>query len=77
MVVNSEYDSWAINYYLNLSCIKNGTSGQTIKDCNETEIAYIEQYRKAYMFTLNNFRNFNDELSVWSIACAEHVYACF
>lgn len=40
-------------------------------------MAYIEKYRTSYLKTVNNFLEINQELSVWSISCAQHVYACW
>jgi len=76
MVINSEYDSWAISNILGVGCLKNGISGQTLNSCNTTEIAFIEQYRSFYFETLLKFAAANPQLSIWSIACSTHVYAC-
>jgi hypothetical protein len=46
-----------------------------LSGCNASELALIEQYRRSYKKTLNNFIEVNQELSVWSIACSNHVYA--
>jgi hypothetical protein len=76
MVVNSEYDAWAIPNLLKIKCLSKGTSGETLKNCNDTQMAYIEEYRASYKETLGKFIESNPELSVWSIACSQHVYAC-
>jgi O-palmitoleoyl-L-serine hydrolase len=75
LVLSSEYDSWAIQYFVQLDCLKDGVSGFTLSGCNASELALIEQYRSNYKKTLNNFLEANQELSVWSIACSNHVYA--
>jgi hypothetical protein len=38
---------------------------------------YIEAYRSTYKEVLNNFRGVNQDLSVWSISCSNHVYAFY
>lgn len=34
-------------------------------------------YRSSYKATLRNFMAVNSDLSVWSIACSQHVYAFY
>jgi hypothetical protein len=41
MVLNSEYDSWGILYFLQINCLKDGVSGFTLSGCNSTELEYI------------------------------------
>ena len=77
MIINSEYDAYTIPNILKIKCLKNGTSGETLSKCNKTELDYIEKYRAAYKQTLNKFVAINPDLSIWSIACSKHVYACY
>ena len=41
LFVNSEYDQWAISNILQISCLKKGVSGETLKNCNQEDINYI------------------------------------
>jgi hypothetical protein len=36
MIVNSEYDAWAIPNILGFGCLKKGISGQTLAECSKT-----------------------------------------
>ncbi len=76
MIVNSEYDSWAIFNILGFNCLKKGVSGETLNSCSKAEMNYIEKYRAFYRQTLAKFLTVNPESSIWSIACSNHVYAC-
>lgn len=76
LLVNSQYDSYAIPFSLNINCLKPGTSGSTLSACNTSEIANIEVYRKAYLNFINNFLQFSRN-SVWTISCSKHVYAVY
>lgn len=60
MIINSEYDSWAIENILDEKCLKNGTSGMTLSGCNRTQMSYIEKYRDLYMQLETKFFVRND-----------------
>lgn len=77
LVINSEYDSWSIPNILRIKCLSNGTSGFTLASCTFDQLQQIEQYRTFYKQTLAGFRAANPALSIWSIACSNHVYAFF
>lgn len=62
---------------MHIQCLKNGTSGMTLSGCSKDEMSYIEQYRTSYKALLADFADVNQELSIWSIACSNHVYAYF
>ena len=74
LLIASQYDSEAIPDILNIDCLKNGTTGKTLKDCNANQLTNIEQYRKVFVNFMNNFLHFSKN-NVWSIACSQHVYA--
>ena len=38
---------------------------------------HIEKYRGSYRQTVQKFLSVNNELSVWSISCSQHVYAYY
>lgn len=76
-MINSEYDSWSIPNILGIRCLMNGTSGYTLANCSLEELQYIEKYRSTYKTALSRFEMLNDGLSLWSIACSNHVYAFF
>lgn len=77
MLINSEYDAWAIFNILGFNCLKSAQAGgATLSHCSKTEINYIEKYRTEYRETLAKFLVMNPESSIWSIACSNHVYAC-
>ena len=76
MMINSEYDSWAIPNILDENCLKKGVSGYTLSGCSRTQMSYIEKYRSIHMQMLTKTFVINDDFSFWSIACSNHVYAC-
>ena len=57
--------------------MKDGVSGQTLTGCSKKQMEYIEKYRSAYKELLKKWSMANTELSIWSIACSEHVYAAY
>ena len=77
MIINSEYDAWAIPNLMKIPCLKEGVSGFTLSNCSKDEMDYIEKYRASYRQLLSKFFVYNQELSLWSIACSNHVYAAF
>lgn len=60
MIVNSEYDAWAIPNILGFGCLKKGISGQTLAECSKTQLSYIEKYRAFYRQTLGKFLALNN-----------------
>ena len=48
MVINSEYDAWAIPNLMRIPCLKQGVSGFTLSGCSKEQLTYIEKYRAAY-----------------------------
>jgi hypothetical protein len=50
--------------------------GQTLSGCTVKELGHIENYRALYKDTMSKFLTVNPNASIWSIACANHVYAC-
>ena len=76
MVVNSEYDAWSVFNILGENCLKLGLSGYTLSHCNKTQMTQIEKYRSFYREMMAKFLVLNNQLSLWSIACSNHVYAC-
>lgn len=74
LLINSQYDAVAIPDILDIDCFKNGTSGMTLDGCSPSQLANIEVYRKAYLNFITNFMHFSKN-NVWTIACAQHVYA--
>lgn len=38
LVINSEYDSWAISNILEVKCLKQGISGQTLSSCTKSQL---------------------------------------
>lgn len=60
MIINSEYDSWAIFNILGFDCLKSAQAGgATLSHCSKTEMAYIEKYRTEYRETLAKFLGLN------------------
>lgn len=45
LLINSEYDSYAIPNILGINCLKAGKSGETLSSCTATEHKQIEKYR--------------------------------
>jgi len=41
MIVNSEYDSFAIPNLMKIGCLQLGSSGYTLSNCNESQMDYI------------------------------------
>jgi hypothetical protein len=77
LIINSEYDSWAIPNILDVKCLKNAAvGGQTLSSCTKTELTHIENYRALYRASMTKLLTINPNASIWSIACANHVYAC-
>lgn len=74
-MINSEYDSWAIPNILEVTCLKAGKSGQTLSSCTANEHKQIELYRTQYKGFIGQFLQFSKN-NIWSIGCANHVYAC-
>ena len=74
MLINSQYDPEAIVNHLDIPCPKKGVSGMTLTDCNSSQMANIEVYRKSYLNFITNFLHLSKN-SVWTISCSEHVYA--
>lgn len=75
MIVNSEYDSWAILTSL-VSTAWRKESRWNPQRVSKAEMNYIEKYRAFYRQTLAKFLTVNPESRIWSIACSNHVYAC-
>lgn len=74
MLINSEYDSWAIQNILNISCLAQGQSEYTLSKCSEQEIAYIETYRKKMQDVMSLY-TMNSKNSAWTIGCSQHIYS--
>jgi hypothetical protein len=76
LLINSQYDSWAIRNILDVTCLADGKNGKTLSGCSSGDLSNIEVYRKSYL----NFVSFFHQLSrnaVWSISCSNHVYTPF
>ena len=77
LVVNSEYDAWAIPNILEVKCLKAAAvGGATLSSCSTREIQHIEAYRTLYKNAMTKLMTVNPNASIWSIACSNHVYAC-
>lgn len=76
LLINSQYDSWAIKNVLDIDCLKDGKSGKSLADCNTSEISNIEVYRRLYLNFLSQFVQFSKN-GVWTISCSTHVYAVY
>ena len=63
MIINSEYDAWAIPNLLRIPCLKNGTSGLTLSECSDTEMKYIEKYRASFVTNISSLVYYLLEIS--------------
>ena len=77
MLINSEYDSYATTYNLQIPCLTKGKSGYSLSSCTTDQMTYIEKYRTEYRTFLYHFMINNPKLSFWSVACSNHVYAYY
>ena len=41
LILNSEYDSFEVPNFLQLNCLKDGKSGETLSSCNKTAMEFI------------------------------------
>ena len=76
MIVNSQYDAWAISNILELHCMKRGTPDFSLEHCTHGEMALIEKYRSTFKDAMVKLAASNPDSSIWAISCAFHVYAC-
>ena len=76
LVINSEYDEVGLED-MGITCFSGAKSkGKSFKNCNATEMGWIEAYRSAYMKFVENFLHFSTS-NIWTIACCAHSYACY
>jgi hypothetical protein len=76
LLINSQYDSWALQHIIDAKCLTDGKQGKSLASCSPSELSNIEVYRKLYL----NFISYFIQLTrngVWSISCSQHVYASF
>lgn len=73
LVINSEYDAWAISNALKISCLSKGSSGETLAKCDTGELDYIERYHQKFRDVME-FYTMVSRHSVWSIGCSHHGY---
>lgn len=75
LFINSKYDAVGLEMSMNISCMKNGASGKTLKYCSEQEMELIEHYRASYQQTAATLVEHGH--SLWTISCCQHSYACY
>ena len=68
MFVNSQYDPLGIEDGMNITCLSDGVSGKTLKNCNSTQMKHIENYRSSFLSIVSKLVSKNH--SVWTIACS-------
>lgn len=73
LLINSQYDSWAIHNIIETTCLTDGKSGKTLSSCSSGQLANIEVYRRAYLNFLSLFVQISKN-AVWTISCSNHVY---
>ena len=67
--IQSLYDSWSLNNILGIHCNK----GRSLKGCNTSEMAYIEEYHKNTSKVLENIAA-HPEHGYWAPTCVDHGY---
>ena len=73
LVVNSEYDAWAIAHTLQEDCLSQGSSGETIAQCNQDQRDYIERYHQKFRDVMEYYMMVSRH-SAWTIGCTHHGY---
>ena len=68
-IIASQYDAWSVENILGLNCTK--TRPGTMTDCNASEIAVLEDYRKTTMVALRNLTTLKT-VGIWSPSCIQH-----
>jgi len=68
-IIASQYDTWSVENILGLKCTK--TTPGTMTDCNASEIAALEDYRRVTMVALQNLTTLKTA-GVWSPSCIQH-----
>jgi hypothetical protein len=69
-VVQSQYDEWGIGQVLQYRCLSNAKPANMDK-CNDTEQAFIEQYRSRINQAVANLTSV-ERNGAWSVACIQH-----
>lgn len=66
--IESLYDTWSIPNILGLSCL----NGSSLHNCNDQQLAYIDQYHKNVTRVLKSLVTHNSKNGYWAPACAFH-----
>jgi hypothetical protein len=69
LIVNSIYDTWAIENVLGAKCVK----GNDLSECNNAQLTAIQGLRERMMAAAEMFAT-RSNVALWMIACANHVY---
>lgn len=56
-----------------MSCADQGT----LTNCDDDEVAYIEQMRSQMQYATNNYLSFQKSSGIWEVACINHGYCIF
>jgi hypothetical protein len=73
LLISSQYDSWFIYNGTEINCVIDGKEGKTLANCSSSEIANIENNRKALLNFFGLFGQLSRN-SIWAISCSNHMY---
>ena len=75
MIIQSPYDQWAIDYIVLANCKTNEGQPYSIENCNSTQRAAIQDYRKAIMKQIYDIKKDRKDVGIWGPACVQHGYS--
>ena len=75
LMIQSTYDEWVLENLLVIQCLTNRNPPNSIKYCNDTTRAVIEDYREKVIKAIYKIREDKKERGIWGPACIQHGFS--